>query len=67
MTETTLTAPSEDESNLLVETIGVAYVTAATFGKAGNSSHLSESSTTDLKGAVVTVTSPPLFFIPSPL
>lgn len=52
ITSTTLTATGEDESNLLVEATAVAYVTAVTFDKAGNSSDSSESSTTDLNAAV---------------
>ncbi|PMD31363.1 hypothetical protein L207DRAFT_537317 [Hyaloscypha variabilis F] len=52
ITSTTLTATGEDESNLLVEATGVAYVTAVTFDKTGDSSDSSESSTTDLNAAV---------------
>ena len=52
ITSTTLTATGEDESNLLVLATGVAYVTAVTFDKTGDTSDGSESSSSDLNAAI---------------
>lgn len=49
---TTLTATANDESNVLVEATGVAYVTAVTFVKTGDSNSDDDSSFTDLNAAV---------------